>query len=64
MLEGILGVLCAALAAQSSAAPEGVVTSGWPYAIAAYCITGLGLATYAWSLARRLREANKGEHKS
>lgn len=64
MLEGIPGVLSAALAVQPSAAPEGVIASGWPYAIAAYTITGLGLAIYAWSLARRLREANKEEHKS
>jgi len=65
MLEGILGALSATVAvAQQSAAPEGVVTSGWPYAIAAYTITGLGLAAYAWSLANRLKEANKEERES
>ena len=65
MLEGVLEALSATIAvAQESAAPEGVVTSGWPYAIAAYVITGLGLTAYAWSLAHRLKVANKEEQES
>ncbi len=62
MLEGILGTVSATLAAvQESAAPQGVVASGWPYAIAAYVITFLGLTVYAWSLANRLKTAANNE---
>jgi hypothetical protein len=35
--------------------PEGVIFGGWSYVIAAYSITGLGLALFAWSLYRRER---------
>ncbi|HEX9737533.1 MAG TPA: CcmD family protein [Thermoanaerobaculia bacterium] len=45
------------------AAPEGVVAGGWSYAIAAYVITALGLSVYAWSLASRLKKANREENK-
>ncbi len=62
MLEGAFGALSAVIAvAQESAAPEGVVASGWSYAIAAYVITATGLIAYAWSLANRLKKANKQE---
>jgi hypothetical protein len=33
--------------------PEGVILGGWSYVIAAYSITGLGFALFAWSLYRR-----------
>jgi len=32
---------------------EGVIVGGWPYVIAAYTITAVGLAAYFWSLRRR-----------
>jgi lipopolysaccharide export LptBFGC system permease protein LptF len=35
--------------------PEGVIAGGWSYVIAAYSITAVGLAAYAWSLVHRLR---------
>ena len=39
--------------------PEGVVTSGWPYAIAAYTITVVGLTAYALSLISRFKKAKQ-----
>jgi hypothetical protein len=35
--------------------PEGVIIGGWNYVIAAYSLTAVGLAAYAWSLAHRAR---------
>jgi CcmD family protein len=32
---------------------EGVIVGGWPYVIAAYTITAVGLVAYLWSLRRR-----------
>ncbi len=39
----------------------GVVTGGWEYVIAAYAITVIVLAAYAWSLISRLRQAHNQE---
>ncbi len=36
--------------------PDGVIAGGWSYVIAAYSITGIVLAAYAWSLLRRQRD--------
>ena len=36
--------------------PEGVIVGGWSYVIAAYSVTVVGLALYAWSLRARSRE--------
>lgn len=41
--------------------PEGVVTGGWPYAIAAYTITFTALVIYTWSLVSRLKKARQEE---
>ena len=32
---------------------EGVIVGGWPYVVAAYSITVIGLVAYLWSLGRR-----------
>ena len=32
---------------------EGVIVGGWPYVVAAYSITTVGLLGYLWSLRRR-----------
>jgi CcmD family protein len=32
---------------------DGVIVGGWPYVIAAYSITAVGLIAYFWSLRRR-----------
>ncbi len=39
------------------AMPEGVIAGGWSYVIAAYGLTAVVFAGYAWSLWRRRREA-------
>lgn len=43
--------------------PEGVVVGGWSYAIAAYTITAVTLAAYAWSLVSRWRRAHEEDHR-
>ena len=44
------------------AMPEGVIVGGWSYVVAAYAITGVVFAGYAWSLLRRNRaERSEGE---
>ena len=40
---------------------EGVIIGGWNYVIAAYTVTGVGLALYVWSLIARLRKAHNRE---
>ena len=40
---------------------EGVITGGWDYVIAAYSITSLGLALYAFSLIARNRTNDRNE---
>lgn len=37
--------------------PEGVIIGGWSYVVAAYSVTALGLLFYAWTLKRRLSDA-------
>jgi CcmD family protein len=34
--------------------PEGVIIGGWNYVIAAYAVTAVVLAAYAWSVRSRL----------
>jgi CcmD family protein len=34
--------------------PEGVIIGGWNFVVAAYTVTGVVLALYAWSLRSRL----------
>ena len=41
--------------------PEGVIYQGWSFVIAAYSITGAGLAIYVWSLLSRLRKLRDEE---
>jgi CcmD family protein len=38
---------------------EGVIVGGWPYVIAAYAITAIGLTAYFWSLRRRQNQLDK-----
>ncbi len=40
---------------------DGVVTGGWEFVIAAYAITSVALAAYAWSLISRLRRLHNQE---
>jgi lipopolysaccharide export LptBFGC system permease protein LptF len=41
--------------------PEGVITGGWSYVIAAYLISTAVLVAYTWSLLRReRRESQRG----
>ncbi len=35
--------------------PEGVIVGGWSYVIAAYSVTFVVMAVFAWSLQRRRR---------
>ena len=44
--------------------PEGVIVGGWNYVIAAYTVTAVGLALYAWSLRNRLRRFRDKDPKS
>lgn len=37
--------------------PEGVLTGGWEFVVAAYLVTAIGLAGYGIGLWRRLRDA-------
>ena len=41
--------------------PEGVISGGWSYVVAAYSLSAVALSAYAWSLARRRSELRKGE---
>lgn len=41
--------------------PEGIITGGWNYVIAAYSITTVGLALYALSLIARHRSTDRDE---
>ena len=41
--------------------PEGIITGGWNYVIAAYSITTAGLALYGLSLIARRRSTNRDE---
>jgi hypothetical protein len=34
--------------------PEGVIIGGWSFVVAAYTVTGVVLALYAWSVRSRL----------
>lgn len=45
------------------AAPEGVIAGGWTYAIAAYVITAVTLAAYAYSLVSRLKKAHQEDER-
>ena len=47
-------------------APEGVIIGGWNFVVAAYAITAVVLAAYAWSLRSRLTKlrASAGDRKS
>ena len=40
---------------------EGVIIGGWNYVVAAYAVTGTGLAVYIWSLIVRLRRSHNRE---
>jgi len=40
---------------------EGVIVGGWSYVVAAYAITGGGLAVYIWTLIARLRKSHNRE---
>ncbi len=40
---------------------EGVIIGGWSYVVAAYAVTGAGLAGYIWSLIYRLRKSHNTE---
>ena len=40
---------------------EGVIVGGWNYVVAAYAITGGGLAIYIWTLIVRLRKSHNRE---
>ena len=46
-------------------APEGVIIGGWNFVVAAYAITAVVLAAYAWSLRSRLTKlrASAGDRK-
>ena len=46
-------------------APEGVIIDGWNFVVAAYAVTGVVLAAYAWSLRSRLTKlkASAGDRK-
>ena len=41
--------------------PEGVIYEGWSFVIAAYAVTGVGLAIFTWSLLSRLRKLRDEE---
>ena len=41
--------------------PDGVIYQGWSFVVAAYSITAVGLAVYAWSLVSRLRKLRDEE---
>lgn len=45
-------------------APEGVIIGGWSFVIAAYSITGVVLALYAWSLRSRLSKTKDTHHEN
>ncbi len=49
---------------EGALAPEGVIAGGWPYVIAAYSVTAVVLAYYAWNLTRRVRKARDDEGES
>ena len=40
---------------------EGVIVGGWNYVVAAYAVTGGGLAVYIWTLIARLRKSHNIE---
>lgn len=44
--------------------PEGVISGGWSFVVAAYCITAVGLLVYAWSLHRRTQLQQRKKEKS
>ncbi len=41
--------------------PEGVIVGGWSYVIAAYSITTVAFALFAWWLVKRRREISRRE---
>ena len=45
--------------------PEGVIIGGWNFVVAAYAVTAVVLAVYAWSLRSRLTKlrASAGDRK-
>jgi hypothetical protein len=43
------------------AMPEGVIAGGWSYVVAAYGLSALVYAGYAWSLIKRRATARRGE---
>ena len=40
---------------------DGTIQGGWGYVIAAYSVTAVGLAAYAWSLLSRLGRTKKSQ---
>ena len=42
-------------------APEGVIIDGWNFVVAAYVVTAVVLAVYAWSLRSRLTKLRRSE---
>ncbi len=43
------------------AMPEGVIVGGWNFVVAAYSLTAVVLAGYAWSLIRRRSADRDGD---